>query len=110
MKSLAEKFPNSDEITIEPEVEEIEEVIEEPAEEVAEPEVSGLKFGKVIGGSLNLRKGPSTDSEVILVLPEDTLVHFKGEKEEVDGFVKVKVEEFIVDGYVMDKFIEWDEE
>ena len=93
------------------------EFVEEPVEEIVieevsieEPESKGITFGKVINGSLNLRKGPSKDSDIIMILPEDTLVHYKGDKEEINGFTKVKIEEFIADGYVMDEFIKWDED
>ena len=111
MRSFAETFPNNEELTIEPEIEEVvEEPVEEVVEEIPESEVSGYKFGKVIGGSLNLRSEPSTDSQILKILPIDTQVNYKGKKEEIGEFVKVRVEEFDEDGFVMDKFIEWDED
>ena len=79
-----------------------EEIVEEPKE------ISSFHFGKVINGSLNLRLEPSKDAQIIKILPVDTQVNYKGIKEEIDGFVKVRVEEFDEDGFVMDEFIAWD--
>lgn len=83
----------------------VEEVIEE---EISEPEESSFHFGKVINGSLNLRAEPSKEAAIVKVLPNGTQVNYKLDKEEINGFVKVRVEEFDAEGFVMSEFIEWE--
>lgn len=76
---------------------------EEPITEEIKPKKSKkMTIGKVIGGSLNLRAEPDSDSDVIYVLQNDdaVIVDIDGS---TDGFYKVTANGLV--GYCVRNFI-----
>ena len=76
------------------------------AEEIVEPVVSFIN-GTVVGGSLNVRSKETTSSEIVEVLPEGTLVTAKEPVE--TEWVEIETPN-MNKGFIMAKFIKWDEE
>lgn len=77
------------------------------AEEIPAP-VDRFVNGTVVGGSLNLRKEPSTSAEILEVLRQGTII---AAKNPVSGAEWVEVETPAMEkGFVMAKHVKWDEE
>lgn len=104
---MFEKFDeNLEEYTVEPIVEETDEP-EIEFEEVLEDARVGLfpKSCYVVGGNLNLRESPSTDANIIKVLPLGLVLNTCSEKE--GDWIKVTDNDS--EGWVMTKFLEFEE-
>lgn len=85
------------------EIKEVADSLEEITEPVVEtPKKKKMSIGKVIGGSLNLRAEPDSDSDVIYVLQNNdtVIVDMDGS---TDGFYKVTANGLV--GYCVRNFI-----
>ena len=89
----------------------IDESVAENVKETAKPEVEfeevleDVKSCYVVGGNLNLRESPSTDANIIKVLPLGLVLNACSEKEG-DW---IKVTDNNSEGWVMTKFLEFEE-
>lgn len=75
-------------------------------EEISDP-VTRFINGTVVGGSLNVRSAKTIESQIVEVLPEGAIVTAKEPVE--TEWVEVETPN-VNKGFVMAKFIKWDEE
>lgn len=80
----------------------IDEVVETTVEETMEMRTSSLETGVVTCHSLNVRKEPSTDSEILRIIPKDMEVKILEDVNET--WYKVRIPE-IKTGFCMKEFI-----
>lgn len=76
------------------------------AEEIVEP-VARFINGTVVGGNLNVRDGATTASNIVEVLPEGTIVTTNAPVK--TEWVEIETPN-MNKGFIMAKFIKWDEE
>jgi len=106
MENKKEKFnynkvPKKEEVKEEPKVTEAETPVEKKEEVKAEPKPAKA-FNGYVDSPLNLREAPKKDAKILTVIPGKSRVTVDT-KEEVNGFYKVKFNEF--DGFAMSQFI-----